>query len=202
MQTNGKIKVLLFDLGGVLLKLRDPIKTFGLPIDETEFMERWIRSPSVRNFESGGIDAEEFARNIVAESGMPFSWQEFLQRFDSWPERLYAETISVLDAIPAHYNRALLSNTNAVHWHRQDIGGQLNGFFNKTFLSYDTGLLKPDREAFELVAKAFDCRPDEVLFFDDNPVNVAAAADYGMQAVLAIGIGAVKKTLQERSVLT
>ena len=202
MLTNETIRVLLFDLGGVLLKLRDPIETFGLQIGASEFNEQWLRSPSVRQFESGAIDAEEFARKIVAEAELPYDWQEFIKRFDAWPDRLFDQTLSVLQAIPANYHRALLSNINALHWGRGDIVGPLTGCFDQTFLSYQTGCIKPDREAFELVVTTYGCRPDEVLFFDDNPTNVAAAADYGMQAVLAIGIGAVTKTLQQRGVLS
>ena len=202
MLTNGTIRVLLFDLGGVLLKLRDPIETFGLQIGAAEFQEQWLRSPSVRQFESGAIDAEEFARKIVVEARLPYDWQEFIKRFDSWPDRLFDQTLSVLQAIPAHYHRALLSNINALHWGRGDIVGALDACFDQSFLSYQTGFTKPDREAYEQVVTTYGCRPDEVLFFDDNPTNVAAATDYGMQAVLAIGIGAVTKTLQQRGVLT
>lgn len=202
MLTNETIRVLLFDLGGVLLKLHDPIETFGLKIGASEFNEQWLRSPSVRKFESGAIDAEEFARKIVAEAKLPYDWQEFIKKFDAWPDRLFDQTLSVLQAIPANYHRALLSNINALHWGREDIAGPLTGCFDQSFLSYQTGCIKPDREAYELVVTTYGCRPDEVLFFDDNPTNVAAAADYGMQAVLAIGIGAVTNTLQLRGVLS
>ena len=196
-----QFKVILFDLGGVLLNLNDPIETFGLQIDQGEFKDRWLRSPSVRTFESGGINTEEFARNIVAEAELPYDWQEFLQRFDAWPGQLFKQTLSVLQAIPAKYNRALLSNINALHWGRDDIAGQLAGCFDHAFLSYETGLIKPDREAFELVVNTYNCKPCEILFFDDSPLNVTAAADYGIQAVLAIGIDAVSQTLEERGVL-
>ena len=196
-----QFKVILFDLGGVLLNLNDPIETFGLQIDQGEFKDRWLRSPSVRTFESGGINTEEFARNIVAEAELPYDWQEFLQRFDAWPGQLFKQTLSVLQAIPAKYNRALLSNINALHWGRDDIAGQLAGCFDHEFLSYETGLIKPDREAFELVVNTYNCKPCEILFFDDSPLNVTAAADYGIQAVLAIGIDAVSQTLEERGVL-
>ena len=201
MAHDDQFKVILFDLGGVLLNLNDPIETFGLQIDQGEFKDRWLRSPSVRTFESGGINTEEFARNIVAEAELPYDWQEFLQRFDAWPGQLFKQTLSVLQAIPAKYNRALLSNINALHWGRDDIAGQLAGCFDHAFLSYVTGLIKPDREAFELVVNTYNCKPCEILFFDDSPLNVTAAADYGIQAVLAIGIDAVSQTLEERGVL-
>ena len=75
MPATRKIIVLLFDLGGVLLNLRDPIATFGLQISEAE---------------------------------LPYDWREFLERFDSWPDRLFDQTLSVLQAIPASYRCALL----------------------------------------------------------------------------------------------
>lgn len=195
-----QLKVILFDLGGVLLRLNDPIETFGLDIDITEFRDRWLRSPSVREFEGGGISTEEFARKIVGEADLPYDWQEFIRRFDSWPDRLFDETLDVLSSIPSTYTRSLLSNINALHWGREEISKPLAGHIDKFFLSYETGLVKPDREAYEHVTATFDCRPDEVLFFDDSPLSVSAAADYGMQAVHAVGIEAVRQMLTERGV--
>ena len=202
MVHDDQFKVILFDLGGVLLNLNDPIETFGLKISEVEFMERWLRSPAVREFERGAIDAESFARLIVTEAELPYDWQEFLQRFDSWPDRLFDETIGVLNAIPDNIKLALLSNINALHWGRDDIAGQLGGCFDHSFLSYETGLMKPDWEAFELVVNTYECRPVEILFFDDNPLNVTAAANYGIQAVLVVGIDDVSLALYERGVLS
>ena len=201
MGKRNRFKIILFDLGGVLLRLNDPIETFGLDISLNEFKDRWLRYPSVHEFEAGRIDTEEFAGRIVSEAELPYDWQEFIRRFDAWPDRLFDETIDVLIAIPATYRRALLSNINALHWGRDNIAGPLAGHFDHTFLSFETGFVKPDREAYELVTETFECRPDEVLFFDDSPLSVAAAADYGMQAVLACGIGAVSRTLAERGVL-
>lgn len=201
MGQDTQFKVILFDLGGVLLNLNDPIETFGLDIDKTEFMERWLRSPSVRTFESGGMTNEEFARNIVTEAELPYGWQEFLRRFDAWPDQLYDQTLSVLQAIPAKWKRALLSNINARHWGRDDIAGRLAGYFDHSFLSYQTGFMKPDREAFELAVQTYECRPGEVLFFDDNPINVEAAENYGLRSELTLGIAAVKESLQKHGVL-
>jgi hypothetical protein len=51
MSDSGSYKVILFDLGGALLNLRDPISTFELDIDGSEFLQTWIMSPSVRALE-------------------------------------------------------------------------------------------------------------------------------------------------------
>lgn len=202
MAKDNQLKVILFDLGGVLLRLNDPIEIFGLRMRPDTFKERWLRSPTVRQFEAGKIDTEDFARKIVTEAELPYNWQEFVQRFDTWPDRLFDESIDVLDAIPVTYSRAVLSNINALHWARKTISGSLSGHLDRTFLSFETGRVKPDREAFEQVTDTFDCRPDEVLFFDDSASSVAAAANLGMQAVLANGIATVEQELTQRGILT
>jgi glucose-1-phosphatase len=191
------IKVVVFDLGGVLLQLKDPVENFGLALSETEFLERWLRSPSVREFERGASDAETFGRKIVEELGLDMNWRDFLTRFDAWPERIYPETAALLDGIPAGIGRVLLSNTNAAHWARSDISSALSGRLDRTFLSFRTGLLKPDREAFVQVTAAYGMRSDAFLFFDDNPLNVSAAAAIGMHAVLCKGPLDALRVLQQ-----
>jgi glucose-1-phosphatase len=196
---SGNIRVAVFDLGGVLLKLRDPVETFDLAISEAEFLERWLRSPSVREFERGATDAETFARGVIDELELVMPWQELLRRFDSWPERLFPETAALLDGIPAGIGRVLLSNTNPAHWGRADISAALAGKLDRLFLSFETGLLKPDREAFDQVIAAYGAPADTFLFFDDNPLNVSGAVDAGMRGVLCKGPGEALRVLRSLS---
>jgi glucose-1-phosphatase len=192
----GNIKVVVFDLGGVLLQLRDPVTNFGLELTEAEFLECWLKSPSVREFERGASDAKTFGKAIVRELGLTMDWREFLERFDTWPERIYPETVALLDAVPPGIGRALLSNMNAAHWGRSDISATLSGRFDKVFLSFRTGLLKPDREAFVQVTRAYGMPAEAFLFFDDNRLNVSAAAATGMHAVLCKGPSEALRVLQ------
>ena len=115
--------------------------------------------------------------------------------------RVRINAVGAQDLHPVPARRRIDANINALHWGRDEIAKPLAGHIDKFFLSYETGLVKPDREAFEQVTTAFDCRPDEVLFFDDSPLSVSAAADYGIDAVNAIGIDAVRETLVKRGVL-
>jgi putative hydrolase of the HAD superfamily len=45
------------------------------------------------------------------------------------------------------------------------------------------GLRKPERAAFERVARAIGVAPGRILFFDDTEANVAGARAAGFQAV-------------------
>lgn len=201
MDESKSIKVILFDLGGVLLRLNDPIATFGLDISLDEWRERWLRSPSVQKFESGRMDTEEFAKRIVNEAQMPYGWREFIKRFDRWPDRLFDNTIEVLQSIPEEYNKALLSNINPLHWRRDEVAGAISPYVDRHFLSFETGFVKPDRNAYELVARTYGCSPGKILYFDDTKSCVAAASELGLQAVHAVGIDAVVRTLSERGIL-
>lgn len=194
-------KVILFDLGGVLSKLRDPISTFGLDMDKSEFLRTWTMSPSVRALESGQIDGEKFARRIVAEMALSMDWQELLNRFDSWPEKIYPQAIDLVNRIPSRYLCAILSNINAVHWERIDVPGNFGDRFDRYFLSYQSGMLKPDRESYLQVIANYGCEPQEILFLDDNPFNVAAAEKEGIASVRIEGPEELQAALVDAGII-
>jgi putative hydrolase of the HAD superfamily len=60
-------------------------------------------------------------------------------------------------------------------------------YFKKIFISSETGLRKPDPEAYALVLKAWGRAAADVAFVDDSEANVAAAQEAGMFAILATG---------------
>ena len=67
--------ILLFDLGGVLVDLADPVEAIGLDMTGEEFWSTWLHSPLVRSFETGQLSTAEFVTQFGAELG-----------FDEWPE--------------------------------------------------------------------------------------------------------------------
>ena len=184
MAVRAEIELVLFDLGGVLLQLDDPIETFGLDLNESEFHRSWLLSPAVREHESGAITAKQFASRITQEMELPYDANEFLERFVAWPGLPYPEAVDLVQRIDQRYSCAILSNTNALHWHSLDIENSFGQRFERYFLSFETGLLKPDAQAFLRVVETYGCSPNQILFVDDNPLNVDAAIQSGMQATL------------------
>jgi len=124
-----------------------------------------------------------------------------LRRFDSWPAKIYPRAIDLIDRISSTFSCAILSNTNAVHWERIDVPGNFGNRFDRYFLSYESGLLKPDRESFLQVSAGYACRPEEILFFDDNPVNVAAAKKESINAVCVQGIEELETALVNNGIV-
>ena len=63
------------------------------------------------------------------------------------------------------------------------------------------GRIKPDADAFHHVTETLNCAADEVLFLDDNQLNVEAAKRVGMKAVQVKGVKAAEQALVEAGVM-
>jgi putative hydrolase of the HAD superfamily len=98
-----------------------------------------------------------------------------------------------------HFPIYAFSNTNETH-----KAVMLSRFaeilvnFRTVFISSDLGARKPDRRAFELVAKEMDASLDQILLFDDTQENIDGANACGMQTVLVKSLADVKEALDAR----
>jgi glucose-1-phosphatase len=196
--------VLLFDVGGVLVELSGVETMLGWlrgGVTTDELWRMWLQSKAVREFETGRLAADEFAAGVIEEFRLPVGKQQFLTSFTGWPTGLFPGTLEMLASIPRSYRRALLSNSNALHWTRVADDLQLGPAFDHHFVSHLTGRIKPDADAFEQVVTSLNCRPEQVLFLDDNILNIDAANHFGMQAVRVRGIDETQRVLIDRGVI-
>lgn len=59
----------------------------------------------------------------------------------------------------------------------------LGDVFDEVLASYERGVVKPCPLAFRTAARDLGREPEEIVFVDDKPANVRAAASVGMRAV-------------------
>lgn len=193
------IDVLLFDVGGVLVELRgiEFMRAWlGGGVTEEQLWERWLRSATVRAFETGQIGAEAFASGVIREFGLAIEPRQFLHFFEEWLVGPYPGAFEMLAQIPSGYRRAILSNSNALQWPRIVREMRLATLFDTHFVSHLTGHIKPDVAAFEHVLHELGCAPAQVLFLDDNQLNIAAALQLGMQAMRVRGPEEARQALR------
>jgi putative hydrolase of the HAD superfamily len=198
------IRVLLFDVGGVLVELRGVeiiLGWLGNRLTAEQLWHRWLQSVPVRQFETGKIDATEFATGVIAEFDLAVAPQAFLDSFVGWPTGLYPGTLELLGRIPRRYQRALLSNSNSLHWPRVLHEMKLGPAIDHHFVSHLMGRIKPDPDAFEHVLESLGCSPAEVLFFDDNGLNIEAARRLGLRAHQVRGLGETRQALIDLGVI-
>jgi glucose-1-phosphatase len=200
-----QIKVVLFDLGGVLVELHGMNTMLGWlnnKLTPDEFWSLWLSSPVVRQFESGRATPEEFADQIISDLALPVGKQDFLAAFTSWAAGLYPGALELVRSVPEQFTRATLCNTSVLHWSRLMSDFELEPAFHHHFASHITGRLKPDQEAFEHVVEILGCKPSSVFFMDDNRLNVDAAQRSGMHAVRVNGPVEARKALIEAGIVS
>jgi len=74
-------------------------------------------------------------------------------------------------------------------------------YFDAVVYSYECGLSKPDRRAYERALEALGARAENTLFIDDAEENVQAARELGMQAIQFLDAERLAVQLAEMGVL-
>ena len=199
-----EIELLLFDLGGVLLDFTGPKELGRLqrePLSESEIRARWVSCPHIRAFEIGALSPAEFAPRFMAAWGVRVPEEEFLRAFESWNARLYPGALQLLDELRPRFRLAALSNSNELHWRRNERVLRIPALFERALSSHELGAHKPDVEIYARALEELRIQPEAVAFFDDILLNVEAAASLGMAAHHAQGVAGTRACLERAGLL-
>ena len=197
------IDVVLFDLGGVLIDFGGvgPMKQLAGIESDDELWRRWLTCRWVRSFERGECSADDFAVGVVSDWELPVDAHEFLVAFESWPGGPLAGADQLVESVRAVVPVGCLSNTNALHWDSQFVKWPILDGFDFRFLSFELGIVKPDRELFDRVAQLLASPPERVLFLDDNAINVEGAVEAGFIAREVRGVDEARAALVDAGLL-
>jgi FMN phosphatase YigB (HAD superfamily) len=192
------VDVVVFDVGGVLVKLGSISKFVswtGLEPDQVK--DRWLRSKGVRAFETGRLSYESFAKSILSEFSIPLGIRELETEMAGWLGELYPYAEAILADVGRRYQLACLSNLNPIQWPKIRDHMGLGKWFKHQFVSCEIGLLKPDRAVYEHVSRVLQVVPENIVFFDDNQANVDGALQAGWSAHRVQGTHELKLKLSE-----
>ncbi|MBI5609136.1 MAG: HAD family phosphatase [Deltaproteobacteria bacterium] len=190
--------VVCFDLGDVLVRLR--FERCALQLDRLAHGEaaeprRSGLTPAQlftgrrgMAYARGEIEPAIFFDEVCQELGLPAaSLPEVVGAwcaiFEPWPAMQDLATRVVASGAPVW----LLSNTDPVHMAHLRPQLPFLERFQGLWLSYQTGTAKPDPAYFTGFAKQTGYAPEQCLFIDDRPDNVAQAQALGWRAVLHRG---------------
>ena len=174
---------IIFDVFGVLLSkgfnssAKSLSNILGKRIEEIKpVYERW-EIP----FDLGNLSEERFWQLIQQDLNTDVNW-ELLNKtvLDS-----YYPLKGTIELLQKHSNMTdvyLLSNTRREWFESLDNKFNITKFVKKAFLSYQSGLLKPDLECYLYVIRELSIQPDRIIFLDDNEENVRAALSLGIKA--------------------
>lgn len=179
------LKVVLIDLGGVLVELDgQPIRNEWWSTAESyeKSWNRWLTSDTVQAFERGQLQPDEFARRIITELGLNIDKDRLLTALREWVIGFYPNSFDSLEKLAARYELGVYSNITDLHWPKLSSELESSGLLRHYFPSHLIGRAKPNPDSFRWVAKQMSVAPSEILFLDDNQLNVDGAKRAGMMS--------------------
>jgi glucose-1-phosphatase len=180
------IRTVIFDLGGVVVPLDFPhaYSVIGerCGLSGSEAKERILGTGLAIELELGRVEPDEFARVVTEALETDIPYEEFIELWGNLfpPHTLIGEDL--LAAIKQQCRLLLLSNTNAVHFPYIVRNFPLLNQFDHFILSYELGVMKPDRGIYEAAVGRSHCAAEECFFTDDVQSNVDGARAAGLQS--------------------
>lgn len=135
----------------------------------------------------GLISHQDFIRQAAELAGISFAEaHDFISR-----NVADGELFDYIAELKKDYKIGFLSNVAANYLSRMFSPEQL-AMFDAFELSYESGWIKPQVQAYELIAKKLDVELGTIIMIDDSERNVAGAREAGMQAVVYTGVSELR----------
>ena len=178
-------RAVIFDIGGVL-EITAPTgftvaweTRLGLPAGDLDrrCADIWAAGAL------GEITEAEVRTRVAARLGLDRAGLDALMA-DLWRDYLGTpneDLIAYLRTLRGRCRLAILSNSFVGAREREQ---PILDLVDVVVYSHEAGIAKPDPEAFALTGKLLGIDPEDCLFIDDHPGNIAAARAFGMPAVL------------------
>lgn len=193
-------RVILFDVMSTLVY--DPFQVemprfFGMTLQEmfaAKHRDAWVR------FEHGEIDEPTFLSQFFAD-GRDYDHAGFVACVRG--AYRYLDGVEPLLSRLAATDTELHALSNYPSWYRyieEELA--LSRYLEWTFVSCQTGVRKPDPEAYLGPARTLGVEPAACLFVDDRQKNVDAAKAVGMDGVVFEHAAQLEAALVERGFLS
>lgn len=187
---NKGIKNLLIDLGGVLINLdrqrcMENFKKLGFTDVEERLNIQQLNGIFMQQ-EKGLITSAEFRNGMREMIGKAVSDKQIDEAWNSFLINIPTYKLDLLLKLHEKYVVYLLSNTNEIHWKWACENAfpyrtfKAEDYFEKTYLSYEMHLVKPEPEIFKAVIEDAGIEPQETFFIDDSEINCKAARELGI----------------------
>lgn len=195
------IKLVIFDAGDIIYDWKEAFKTFDAEM--RKFFERhevklrddynklWNSDDFGIAASAGRISLDDAQRKHMKLLGMP---EEFFDDFKENVDRKILKMIqlkdpeakeTILQLKERGYKVAILTDsphkTETQHEILSTIG--MGGIFDGIFVSCELGHMKPDKEAYEAVLKAFNVKSSEAVFVAHDEDELVGARNVGIKTI-------------------
>ena len=180
------IETVIFDLGNVLLpfdwgQARKRMST-ATGCSRREVEDYFVNTPFLGQLEIGQLTAQQFFEIVARDlrfRGSRAEFDEILSNIFTIDDAM----IRLTQALKGAYRRFILSNTIPQHIEYVFNKYPVLRDFDGHSLSYEVGLMKPDRRIYERTVQQFGIVAERAVFIDDLPANIAEAQAVGLLAI-------------------
>lgn len=119
--------------------------------------------------------------------------------FDFWfsGETLVPELVDYARQLKASGMKIFILSNNfseRTKYYRQNFP-ELFALFDGVYFSWETGFVKPDKQAYLKLLQDHNLNPADCVYFDDSPENVEAANNLGIKSFLYQGLSPTRQTI-------
>lgn len=177
------IKAVIFDLNGIFIQaplLSDRFnKDFGIAIEDflpklKEIMDK-TRQPN-----AGG--SFQYWKPALDEWNIHMTEEEFWKYWFG-AEVVSDDMVNFAKELKAKNIKVFVLSNNFKE--RAEYYGHypwIHDVIDKAYFSWQTGFVKPDPKAWELILEEHNLKPEECLYFDDQEKNIEASNSVGIKA--------------------
>jgi putative hydrolase of the HAD superfamily len=204
---NNPIKVIVFDLGNVLVDVDytnalERISGFSRK-KPREIVSTLVGSDITGRFEEGNISPEDFFLEIKSLLGLEISYEAFVP---IWNEVFFLSSTnravySLANQLRLRYEVVLLSNVNKLHYEYLKKNFPVFNVFSRVFASCEMGLIKPDRRIYLKILESLGVAAQDVFYTDDRAELIESARELGINSFIFKGITKLTEDLTKAGVL-
>ena len=192
-------KIIVFDLGGVILKfshLSICERLSELSNTSADKIYEFIFKNSLeRRYETGEITSSDFYEVVIKYLKIDLGFDDF---YYIWTN-IFEENVEVSKIITElkkqNHKLLLLSNTNEMHFNFVKNKFDILNVFDDFTLSHIEGCRKPDISIFKKVFNKTGTSPVGHIYIDDIKENVIASRSIGMTGIHFKNADKLKKDL-------
>lgn len=191
---------IVFDLGGVVFNWQ-PAAIIASVSDDPKVQEllrkEIFEHPDWLELDRGTITLERAISRGSARTGLA---QDDIERvFAAVPPFLtpIAQTIDLIDELTRTENRLfVLSNMQLASIEYLEERYDIWDMFDGIVISSRIRMVKPEPQIYEYLLTRYDLKPEETVFIDDTPENLAAASVAGIKTIRFVDAARCRRALR------
>jgi len=193
--------LILFDIDGTLLDfekaekvgMKETLTRFGLRNDD-EVLDAYneINISHWQMFEVGKLSLDKLLVRRHEALFERYGFQQDAAKFNDYYESrlkncgyLVEHALDVLDFVKSKFCKMAIITNGLYETQTNRIAiSKLNEYFQHIYISEKIGYSKPQKEIFELALFELKVGPENIIFIDDKPEHIKAAASLGIHTIL------------------